>query len=389
MAGFFLLPYLYLHPALNTEKIIIAGGGLAGLTAALHLSRAGYPVSVLEKETYPRHKVCGEYISNEVLPYLNSLGVDPFELGAVPISTFEFSDQQGRKLQADLPLGGFGISRFLLDDHLRERAVEAGCEILQEQVEAIQFKTDQFEIKTLSGRMFEARLVIGAHGKRSGIDVSLSRDFISKKTPWLGIKAHYKGDFDSSKVGLHNFKGGYCGISKVEDDRINVCYLTHLESFKKYKDPETYREEVLRRNPELDAFFSQAEMLFDKPLSISQISFERKELVVDHILMCGDSASLIHPLCGNGMAMAIMGAKILSESIQKHVEGNRLNRNELERMYAANWKAHFSGRLKAGKILQTLLRNERATAIGLNVMRKAPFLMRQIIKTTHGKPLSS
>ncbi|RZK61067.1 MAG: FAD-dependent oxidoreductase, partial [Pedobacter sp.] len=60
---------------LKTE-ILIIGGGLAGLTASLHLNKLGFDVTLIEKSTYPQHKVCGEYISNEVLPYFNWLGID-------------------------------------------------------------------------------------------------------------------------------------------------------------------------------------------------------------------------------------------------------------------------------------------------------------------------
>ncbi|MCB0464623.1 MAG: FAD-dependent oxidoreductase, partial [Aequorivita sp.] len=102
------------------SDVIIIGGGLAGLTAALHLATNNFSVCLIEKNEYPHHKVCGEYVSNEVLPYLNSLGIDPFSVGAKKISKFEITNAKGFPLKASLPLGGFGISRYAFDNLLFE-----------------------------------------------------------------------------------------------------------------------------------------------------------------------------------------------------------------------------------------------------------------------------
>ena len=72
--------------------VIIIGGGLAGLCAALHLSKENYKICLIERNNFPHHKVCGEYVSNEVLPYLNFLGIDPFSLSSKKISRFEITD---------------------------------------------------------------------------------------------------------------------------------------------------------------------------------------------------------------------------------------------------------------------------------------------------------
>jgi len=91
--------------------VLIIGGGLAGLTSAIHLSKENVKVLLIEKNEFPKHKVCGEYISNEVLPYLTSLDVNPFKLGAQKINRFLLSTPKSRTIEAELPLGGFGISR--------------------------------------------------------------------------------------------------------------------------------------------------------------------------------------------------------------------------------------------------------------------------------------
>ena len=117
--------------------VLIVGGGLAGLSSAIHLSKQNLSVLVIEKNSYPKHKVCGEYISNEVLPYLEFLDIDVFKLGAKKIDKFQLSTTKGQLISADLPLGGFGISRFCLDEALANKALENGVEILQDVVEDI------------------------------------------------------------------------------------------------------------------------------------------------------------------------------------------------------------------------------------------------------------
>lgn len=375
-----------LSKVIITETIII-GGGLAGLTAAIHLCKNGKSVLLFEKNTYPKHKVCGEFISNEVLPYFDELGLDIESLQPTHIHKTSISINSGKSIAANLPLGGFGISRYQLDHYLFEKAKEYGCQIIHQQVNEIDFSDDFFTIQTENNETFQAKIVLGAFGKRSNLDVKLQRNFIQKKSPWLAVKAHYKGSFPNDLVELHNFEGGYCGVSKVEDDIINICYLAKYESFKKEKDISNFQLNVLNKNPKLKAIFDNSELLFDKPLTISQISFETKKQVENHIVMLGDTAGLIHPLCGNGMAMAIHGAKIASECVISYLD-NVQSREEMEKNYTKQWNHHFQKRMRNGKQLSKLLLNQSMSQILMKVLLKFPTLLPLIIQKTHGKPFS-
>ena len=133
---------------LDVFDVIIIGGGLAGLCNAIHLSKFGKKVLLIEKSEYPKHKVCGEYISNEVLPYLNFLEINPFDFGAVKIDNFELSTTKNKRIEAKLPLGGFGISRFQLDFVLSEKAKKNGVDILQDAVVNTLFNEDLFLVTT-------------------------------------------------------------------------------------------------------------------------------------------------------------------------------------------------------------------------------------------------
>jgi flavin-dependent dehydrogenase len=369
------------------SDVLIIGGGLAGLTSAIHLSKFGLKVTLIEKNEFPKHKVCGEYISNEVIPYLNYLDIDISLLKPSNITDLEFSNPKGKIISGELPLGGFGISRYVLDHYLFEKAKELGCEIIQDTVTESRFIENEFHVITNTNLKFKSKVVIGAFGKRSNMDQKLERDFIFKKSSWLAVKAHYCGVFPNNLVGLHNFEGGYCGVSKVENDKINICYLANYETFKKYKNIEEFQSEVVSKNPNLKAVFDSSTLLFEKPLTISQISFEKKAAVENHILMIGDTAGLIHPLCGNGMAMAIHSAKIASELTIAFLDNKIDSRKKLEEKYLQLWNMNFKTRLAMGRFLSRILVHEKLSAFVMQLLIIFPFLLTFIIKKTHGKPL--
>jgi len=371
----------------TTVDVLIIGGGLAGLTSAIHLSKSGLKVSLIEKNEFPKHKVCGEYISNEVLPYFQWLGVNISELNPSTISKIQFSISSGKTINHTLPLGGFGISRYALDHYLYQKALANGCQIIHGTVDNIRFEDNEFTIFTNNNLEFKSKIVLGAFGKRSNLDLKLNRDFIQKNAPWLAVKAHYSGHFPNDLVGLHNFEGGYCGVSKVENNIINICYLVDYKTFKEYKNIEEFQSKVIYKNPHLKALFENCTMIFDKPLTISQISFEKKEAVENHILMIGDTAGLIHPLCGNGMAMAIHSAKIVSELVIDFLNYTITSRNDLEEKYTQEWNTHFKSRLKTGRFLSKILQKEKLTTFLMQLIAIFPFLLPLIIKKTHGKPI--
>ncbi|WP_422080087.1 NAD(P)/FAD-dependent oxidoreductase [Ulvibacterium sp.] len=368
--------------------VIIVGGGLAGLTAALHLEQYGHAVLVCEKQQYPHHKVCGEYVSAEVVPYLKKLGISLDTTNTVSIDTLQLSTVSGKSIKGKLPLGGKGISRYALDNLLYEAALERNIPFVFGNVTAIQFADDLFQVRTASGDTFSAKMVIGAYGKRSNLDKHLDRPFFRKKSRWLGIKAHYAyQDFPDNLVALHTFEGGYGGLSRTETGAVNFCYLVSYSSFRRENDVHRFNENVVAKNPFLGAFLEDAEPLFKEPLAIAQVSFEKKETVKEHVIMCGDTAGLIHPLCGNGMAMAIHSAKLASEQIHLYLTDSTFDRGIMEKRYTALWKNNFGYRLWMGRQLQSLLINRELSHIALGLATRSPRLLRYLIKQTHGKPI--
>jgi len=369
------------------NKVVIIGGGLAGLVSSIMLNRNGFDVTVIEKKHYPFHRVCGEYISNEVLPFLKSLGLDVEELQPAHISRLAVSSVSGRLLVADLDTGGFGLSRYCFDDFLYRRAASEGVKfILGERASDISFKTNQFEI-TLPEQKIGSDLLIGAYGKRSNLDMKLDRRFFYRRSPYLGVKYHIRTDFSHTKIQLDNFEGGYCGIVKIEADRYCLCYLSENRLLKKFGSISDLEKNVLCQNPFIRSYFKNSDFLFDKPEVINEISFESKSIVQNHILFCGDAAGMITPLCGNGMAMAIHSAKILAETIGELVHlKNSFDRSALEKAWSERWKKQFALRLETGRMIQSLFGNQTLSDIAVMTLKKSPMLTKYLISKTHGKP---
>ncbi len=372
----------------HSADIIIIGGGLAGLVSAIHLSGQGLSVIVVEKHAYPKHKVCGEYISNEVLPYLQYLGADPMVTGAKKISRFLLSTTSGKTTETVLPLGGFSVSRYTLDHFLMQNAIKNNAAVLQDTVTDVQFQGDTFHVSSREGLHLSAKVVIGAFGKRSNLDVALDRDFIKTKSPFVGVKTHMQGTFPEDLVALHNFRGGYCGVSQVENGNLNVCYLANYKSFQQYKNIDAFNKEVLYRNPHLKQVFESCTPVFENPLSISQVSFSDKTTVHNHMLMCGDAAGMIHPLSGNGMAMAIHSGKIASELILDYFNKKIRSRQELEQLYSRQWNHEFRKRIITGRILQSFFGKDNLAKAIMYGLTHIPGVLPAIIKQTHGRVLN-
>ena len=373
-----------------TYDVIIVGGGLAGLALAIQLAHKQHSVLLLEKEGYPKHKVCGEYISMESWPFLQSLGVPVADMHLPVINKLQVTDTRGNEVNERLPQGGFGISRYLLDGRLAELAKAAGVTLLEKtKADEIQYANDSFTVHTREGE-FTSKLVCGAWGKRSNMDMKLQRAFIQEKNKalnnYVGIKYHIRYPWPEDLIGLHNFTDGYCGISSIEDGKACLCYLTTAANLQNNgNDIRQMERNILVKNRWLNKIFADAEFLYEAPMAISQVSFQQKEQVMDHVLLLGDSAGMIAPLCGNGMSMALRSAKMAASFIDVFLHG-LMSRTEMEGKYSSHWKKVFATRLTLGRVVQSSFGKDRATSFFLRAVNHLPFIRRALINGTSGRP---
>lgn len=370
--------------------IAIIGGGLAGLALSIQCVRAGYRTIVFEREKYPFHKVCGEYISLESWNFLEELGVPLSDMHLPVINRLQVSAPNGKYLESPLPLGGFGISRYTLDHLLANIARREGVILMEEtKVLNVVYRNSAFVIFSSRGET-EATIAAGTYGKRSNLDAKWKRPFTqvkpNKLNHYVGVKYHIEAFFPEDMIALHNFENGYCGISRIENNKYCLCYLTTARNLRKsHNDIQAMEKNILQKNPFLEKIFSNARFLYAEPLTVSRISFNRKNQVENHVLMIGDAAGMITPLCGNGMSMALHGSKLAFEEICQFMKGH-ITRYEMELQYTQQWEKHFGRRLQAGRLIQRFFGSASLSNFLITTVKPFPKFVAFLIGQTHGKP---
>jgi len=264
------------------REITIAGGGLAGLSLAIALRQHDVPVTVLEAGSYPRHRVCGEFISGVTHETLVNLGIAGIFQDALRHRTLSWHDQGKRFYQGRLSEPALGISRLLLDDRLRELFEEMGGVL----------KTGT-RVRAEPQEGF-----VWAAGRRA------------TKGRWLGLKAHVRGIPMSADLEMHSGTNGYAGLAGIEDDWINVCGLFKIDRSIEAKGPDllpAYLE--AGSNRVLAAALRAATWREGSFSAVAGFELGRQP-AIPGVVCLGDAESMIPPFTGNGMSMAFQSAEI-------------------------------------------------------------------------------
>jgi 2-polyprenyl-6-methoxyphenol hydroxylase-like FAD-dependent oxidoreductase len=252
-------------------------------------------------------------------------------------------------------------------------------------VQTVDFRDPDFLLTLTNGQQYRAGLVIGAYGKRSHLDRHFNRPFFSQSSPYIGVKYHLRTDLPRDLIALHNFKDGYAGISAIEDDKYCFCYLTTRANLKQAGTIRNLEEQLLAQNPFLAGILQHSDFLWPQPEVINEVTFAAKSCVENHVLLSGDAAGMIAPLCGNGMAMAIQTAKIVTDEILAYHQGHG-SRQLLETRYRQRWQATFGRRLQAGRMIQGLFGRPLLTEWVVGTLNRVPAGVRFLLQQTHGKP---
>ncbi|HKR90856.1 NAD(P)/FAD-dependent oxidoreductase, partial [Novosphingobium sp.] len=203
---------------------LILGGGLAGSATAVLLARTGQSVHLIERETGPHHKICGEFLSIEAHQHLSELGIDPLALGAVPIERIHLIFGNAF-IEAPLPFKALGLSRYTLDETLIGQATAAGAKV-ERGVRVLEIGQDQ--VRTSAGAR-SGRHVILATGK---LPVRQEQHPRRKEddNPYVGFKMHYRLGSAARRrldgvIQLILFDGGYAGLQLIEGGHANLCLI--------------------------------------------------------------------------------------------------------------------------------------------------------------------
>ncbi len=367
--------------------VAVMGGGLAGCSAAIRLAQQGLQVILCEASDYPRHKVCGEFMSPGCQAQFEALGVadDVQAQGAASITATLISTPDGTRWQADLPGSATGISRYYLDARLADEARHLGVDVRTDTpVTDIDGSLQNgFTLQTRQRETIQARAVIGAHGKRSTVDRVLDRPFMKSQHPFVGLKQHMRNLPVENRVELHTFPGGYCGISHIEDGLTNVCLLVRLDTFREHGggDVAQFIGWMQTQNPLLAERLRDATSVLENWLSIARVPFVSRQVVTNEILMAGDAAGMITPLTGDGMEIALQSGELaathLTAYLKRHHSADRLFRD-----YRQSWQATFQTRVRLGRISQFFMLRPGWLRPGLQLFQVLPGVGEYFIRHT-------
>lgn len=382
------------------REVVIVGGGPAGAAAAVLLAERGHSVCLIEQKDFPRHKLCGEFMSHESVPLLRRLGVlDAIrDSGAVELRSVMLTEANGDVAAAPLPEAAIGVSRLLLDEILIRRARDVGVEI-QQPCEATAISGDmrngfRVEVADDERSVIDAQVVIGAWGRQSRVSRKLSAVFSTSETgarpatsPWVAFKGHYRGADVDDRIELHAFRGGYCGMSHVEDSILNACWIVHRDELPRAAPDlnAAFVKVLFASNPVLARRFATMELQWDRLLSVSQLQFDARAAFIGDIALAGDAAGMIAPLCGDGMSMALMSGAFLAGETSDFLSG-RHTPSEFKRSYSGAWRSGFSRRMWLGRATHSALSNTRKARLAVAAARRYPSVFTWVISQTRGYP---
>ena len=367
----------------NTYDVIIAGGGPAGSSAAIHLAVGGRRVLLVEEKRFPRAKLCGEFISPECLTHFKRLGVfdQMRSAGGAELTETVFYSGRGRSVSVPSKWFGasstaLGLSRSEMDQVLLQRAREVGVVVLEKTHASGLLQERGFvrgiRVKTEVGPDdYRAPLTIDATGRvrglarhaieidaRSGLQVT-PRPKVTKR-PLVAFKAHFENTVAAGGAcEIYFYRGGYGGLSGVEGGNSNLCFIVSADEVRRHgSDPETVMHEVVMKNPR--ASYTLASARATTPwLSVALDTFGPGKLVpAKGLISIGDAAAFIDPFTGSGMLMALESGQIAAQIIVRHLpqlgqEHQRAeNFTKLARNYQDEYSRIFKSRLRCSAFLR-------------------------------------
>jgi flavin-dependent dehydrogenase len=313
------------------KPIAVVGGGLAGLTLGIGLRRRGIPVAVWEAGAYPRHRVCGEFISGNGPAVLRRLGLrELFEnAGAIHAESATFISGHHCSPVRKLPEPALCLSRYSMDALLAQ----------------------EFEAR---GGELHSRTRRPEAGADEGVVVASGRQAQPTENGWrwFGLKIHARNVNPTADLEMHVSKDNYVGVNRISGGEINVCGLFRARSGRTHESG----LEMLRGEPgsPLRERLASAQFDQDSFCSVAGLSLIPQRASAKTECRIGDAITMIPPVTGNGMSMAFESAEIAIEPLSRYSRGE-MNWAEARHAIADGCDAAFTERLKWARRLQWLM----------------------------------
>ncbi|HEV2613848.1 MAG TPA: NAD(P)/FAD-dependent oxidoreductase [Gammaproteobacteria bacterium] len=368
---------------------IVVGSGPAGATVASLLSQAGWSVAIVEKKTFPRRKVCGEFISATSLPLLERLGIADFYLthSGPEIRRVGFFAADALLSSVMPPVDrsvnhwGRALGREHLDSALLNIAVHAGAKLWQPwNVKAVQRNGDLFTCAITSGDNIEkisARTIIMAHGSWERSIVEPHITYPHKKSDLLAFKAHFKhSDLATDLMPLLAFPGGYGGMVHTDNGRITLSCCIRRDVLQNIRQqyPGLSAAETVLKHIQLSCLgVRQALKHAERDgewLAVGPIRPGIRKCYTDGIFFVGNTVGEAHPIVAEGISMAMQSAWLLSQNLLTHQ-----NKILAAKNYTQQWHANFAKRIYAASLFAQFAMRPSAVALLLPILKKFPGLL--------------
>ena len=358
--------------------VIVAGAGPAGSSASIHLAQSGLRVLLVEQKKFPRAKLCGEFISPECERHFKNLGVADAMNCSGPAKLTETVFYSARGHRVAIPstwFGGssaFGLSRAVMDNVLLRRAQHCGVTVLEGSSinEPIRSGSKVLGVKVKTGGEeceYRAPVTIDATGRARILTRKLDTGERRSKPTLIAFKVHLQNTrVAQNTCEIYFYPEGYGGLSSIEGDVSNLCFITSAQAVKRYySNPEVIVRETVMKNRRAADTLEYAQPASEW-LSASWERFGRQQpSPAKGLLAIGDSAAFIDPFSGSGMLMAFESGELAADVILRH--RNDLTTDALRSDYTDQYVQKFDSRLRICGLLRRAAFRPRLAGVGIAI----------------------
>ncbi len=353
--------------------LAIIGGGPAGCSAAIAAARMGAKVALFEVRDFPRHKVCGEFVSGESLHLLAGLLQNLPEAESV-FAKAPLIDRTRllfgkRMIEAAVSPTGLSITRYDLDALLWRAAQQAGVEVRPGAEVTACDGDGPFTVHTCSGS-FSAKAVIVAAGRWSQFTADRT---LPPGPKWLGVKTHFREPDARSSTDLYFFESGYCGVQPVAADVVNACAMVR-------SDRATSLQEVFALHPKL-AERAAAWHALMPPVSTAPLVHREPQPVRANMMCVGDAAAFLDPFAGDGISIALRSGPVAAKCLSEFLVGS-ISLATAVAAYEHEYGRQFAPLISAASRVRSLFSLPAITKPAVFELLRLPGLIPYVIRKT-------
>jgi geranylgeranyl reductase family protein len=345
--------------------VAVVGGGPAGSTCAAFCVSAGLRTLVLERERFPREKVCGDCINPACWPVLERLQVAD-RLRSLPhgeLKKVEFIAVDGESISIPLPPGNrseIAVKRSLFDDLLLTRARELGSEIRDATTVSAIEKTSSGNWRLVAGGVdFEARMLIAADGRNSTI-ARLCSLLPRPRRERVALQTHIPlPPGFGERVVLQFLRQGYSGQAPVNGHELNLCLVAKPSDIEALKDWALQQFAVPSAHPWR---------------TITPLTRAHLPPAHDNLFLIGDAARVVEPFTGEGIYYALRSAELAASTVIRMIRGPQ--RQTALREFHREYACMYRGRLWINRLARAAVLSPRIASRLVHVAKIQPGILR-------------